>query len=76
MIEYDNTFFSGDFLFEGSIGRWDFPYSSKEDMIKSLEKVKTFTPEDHLILPGHGNSTSLEKELKGIDNWIEFVKRS
>ena len=26
MIEIDDTMFSGDFLFRGSIGRWDFPF--------------------------------------------------
>ncbi len=76
MIEYEDTLFSGDFLFEGSIGRWDFPSSNKEDMIKSLEKVKSFTNKDHMVLPGHGASTSLAKELKNIDNWISIVKRS
>ena len=45
-------------------------------MLKSLEKVKEFNGKDFLILPGHGNSTSLEKELKNIDYWINIVKSS
>jgi len=76
MIEYGDTLFSGDFLFEGSIGRWDFPTSSKQDMIKSLQKVKELGKRDYMVLPGHGNSTSLAKELRGIDNWIAIVKNS
>ncbi len=76
MIEYQDLLFSGDFLFKDSIGRWDFPYSSKKDMIKSLEKVKTFSNKDYLVLPGHDASTNLKRELKGIDNWINIVNNS
>jgi len=74
-IEYNNVWFSGDFLFEGSIGRWDFPYSDKNAMSKSLQSVKKFKT-DKKILPGHGGATSLKRELKHIDYWINVVKNS
>ncbi|MCB4780673.1 MAG: MBL fold metallo-hydrolase, partial [Sulfurovum sp.] len=32
VIEIDNIWFSGDFLFQQSIGRWDFPSSSGKEM--------------------------------------------
>jgi len=60
VIEYNDIWFSGDFLFEGSIGRWDFPYSNRNDMLKSLQRVKT----------------TLKRELKHIDYWINVVKNS
>jgi glyoxylase-like metal-dependent hydrolase (beta-lactamase superfamily II) len=73
VIEIGDTWFSGDFLFERSIGRWDFPMSSGKDMVKSLQKVlhvkKNFT-----LYPGHGNSTTLKAEQQVIPYWIEQVK--
>ena len=57
----DKIMFTGDFLFKGSIGRCDLG-GSEEDMIKSIEKIKKFDP-DTKIYPGHGDSTTLKKEL-------------
>jgi len=39
IIEIGDSWFCGDFLFQQSIGRWDFPYSSGIDMIRSLQKA-------------------------------------
>jgi len=75
VIEYKDIWFSGDFLFEGSIGRWDFKYSSGKDMVKSLKKLKKFK-KDKTVLPGHGNKTRLSKEIKGVDAWIRYVQGS
>ena len=75
VIEFNDIWFSGDFLFNGSIGRWDFPYSNAIDMIKSLEKVKNFKS-NKKVLPGHDSATTLKKELKHIDYWINVVKNS
>ena len=75
VIEIENVWFSGDFLFKGSIGRWDFPYSNKFDMLRSLEKVKKID-KDYILLPGHGSKSTLQEELKYIDYWIDMVKRN
>ena len=75
IIEIDDVWFSGDFLFEKSIGRWDFPSSSGEDMIQSLQKA-LLIKEDYTIYPGHGMSTTLKAEQSVIPFWIEQVKRS
>ena len=73
VIEIGNVWFSGDFLFAGSIGRWDFPYSSAKDMLKSLKKVSVIDG-NFKIYPGHGGSTSLAKEMKYIPYWMEQVR--
>ncbi|MDM5264295.1 MBL fold metallo-hydrolase [Sulfurovum sp. XTW-4] len=75
IIEIDDVWFSGDFLFEQSIGRWDFPSSSGEEMVKSLEKALTIDG-DYTIYPGHGMSTTLKAEQRVIPFWIEQVKRT
>ena len=75
IIEIEDVWFSGDFLFEQSIGRWDFPFSSGADMVKSLEKASKIEG-DFTIYPGHGLSTTLKAEQKVIPYWIEQVKRT
>ncbi|AKF24590.1 beta-lactamase [Sulfurovum lithotrophicum] len=73
VIEIGDVWFSGDFLFQQSIGRWDFPASSGEDMIKSLEKALKIE-RDYTIYPGHGLSTTLKAEQRVIPYWIEQVQ--
>ncbi len=75
IIEIEDVWFSGDFLFQQSIGRWDFPFSSGEEMIKSLEKAMRIE-KDFTIYPGHGMSTTLKQEQKVMPFWIERVKDS
>jgi len=73
IIEVGDVWFSGDFLFQQSIGRWDFPASSGEDMIKSLEKAMKIEG-DYTVYPGHGLSTTLKAEQKIMPFWIDQVK--
>jgi len=75
VIEIGDVWFSGDFLFQQSIGRWDFPASSGEEMIKSLEKAMKIEG-DYRIYPGHGGSTTLKAEQRVIPYWIEQVRRT
>jgi glyoxylase-like metal-dependent hydrolase (beta-lactamase superfamily II) len=73
VIEIGDSWFSGDFLFQQSIGRWDFPASSGEEMVKSLEKAMQINKE-YKIYPGHGPATTLKAEQRVIPFWIEQVK--
>jgi len=72
MIEIGDAIFSGDFLFEGSIGRWDFPYSDAEAMSKSLKKFSTWST-NQTLYPGHGNPTTVQQELRNVDYWLRVV---
>ena len=74
VIEIGNAWFSGDFLFRDSIGRWDFPYSSADAMLKSLKKVQKI-PEEYTLYPGHGPTSTLRREQRNIPFWIEEVGR-
>lgn len=73
VIEIGDTWFSGDFLFRQSIGRWDFPYSSADEMLQSLEKAST-VKEEFVIYPGHGPNTTLKAEQNIMPYWIKQVK--
>ncbi|MDR2099258.1 MAG: MBL fold metallo-hydrolase [Campylobacteraceae bacterium] len=71
-IKIGGALFSGDFVFKNSIGRTDFPYSSPEDMKKSILKFLKLS-EDWKIYPGHGGSTSVKIEQKNMPSWLEYL---
>ena len=75
IIEIGDIWLSGDFLFQQSIGRWDFPFSSGKEMIKSLQKAMEID-EDFTIYPGHGMSSTLKQEQRGMSMWINYVKNN
>lgn len=55
---------SGDVLFEGSIGRTDLPGGDFKILEESI-KMKLYTlPEDVIVHPGHGGSTTIGDEMK------------
>ena len=62
-VPQENALFSGDVLFAGSIGRYDFPTSSHLTTKESLEKIKSLQF-DARLLPGHGEESSLNYEQK------------
>lgn len=55
--------FVGDFIFKGDIGRYDLPTGDFKQMLSSLKRIKKF-PQDIALYPGHGDSTTLARELK------------
>jgi glyoxylase-like metal-dependent hydrolase (beta-lactamase superfamily II) len=72
MIEIGDAIFSGDFIFERSIGRTDFPYSNPQDMKKSLQKFKALNF-DKTLYPGHGGTTTIKQEQQHTDYWISIL---
>jgi hydroxyacylglutathione hydrolase len=55
--------FSGDLLFQGSVGRTDLPGGSQDELLNSIAAlVRRFAP-DTMVHCGHGPDTSLGREL-------------
>lgn len=59
----DDTLFSGDLLFAGSIGRTDLPGGDHQEMLRSLARTITL-PDDTVVLPGHGPDTTIGAERR------------
>lgn len=56
--------YSGDLLFAGSIGRTDLPGGSTDQMMWSLSTVVLDQPGEMVVLPGHGEQTTIGHELR------------
>jgi len=62
--EEDGIVFTGDALFSGSIGRTDLPGGNYDTLIASITNKLFVLPPSTTVYPGHGESTSIEKEIK------------
>jgi hydroxyacylglutathione hydrolase len=60
--EIPEVLFSGDLLFAGSIGRTDLPGGDHPTMLRSLRTKVLTLRDDVVVLPGHGDQTSIGRE--------------
>ena len=66
----DNVLFTGDTLFKAGIGRYDFSYSDKDELKKSLDKIFKL-PEDTIIYPGHGEESTIGEERENVKIYFD-----
>jgi hydroxyacylglutathione hydrolase len=59
-----NILFTGDTLFAHSIGRTDLWGGSHPEIINSIQKKLMAFDDDTLVIPGHGQSTSIGHERR------------
>ena len=62
--EESKTLIAGDVLFNGSIGRYDFPLSDYETLMQSIFQKLLVLPDDVKVFCGHGSSTTIGKEKR------------
>jgi hydroxyacylglutathione hydrolase len=60
--ENQKVIFSGDVLFDGSIGRTDLPGGNFETLIESIHQKLFVLPDDVVVYSGHGPTTTIRKE--------------
>ncbi len=60
--DVSDVMFSGDLLFAGSIGRTDLPGGDHATMLETLRHKVLGLPDDVVVLPGHGEQTSIGRE--------------
>jgi glyoxylase-like metal-dependent hydrolase (beta-lactamase superfamily II) len=60
----DEVVFTGDALFSGSIGRTDLPGGNYDTLIASITNKLFVLPPSTTVYPGHGESTTIGKEMR------------
>ncbi|AZI57735.1 MBL fold metallo-hydrolase [Nakamurella antarctica] len=60
--ERPEVLLTGDTLFQGSIGRTDLPGGSMDELLLSLKTKLLTRPDDAMVLPGHGPSSTIGAE--------------
>jgi hydroxyacylglutathione hydrolase len=63
-FHHDGHLFSGDLLFAGSVGRVDLAGGDWETLLDSVRALLDRFPEETVLHPGHGPSTTLGRELQ------------
>ncbi len=58
----EDALFSGDVLFQGSVGRVDLPGGDWPTLLHSIESLVDRFPEDTTVYPGHMGITTLGRE--------------
>jgi glyoxylase-like metal-dependent hydrolase (beta-lactamase superfamily II) len=73
MIEFDDCCFSGDFIFHGSVGRTDFPFSNPNDMKKSIQNFINDFNDNKIIYPGHNGTTNVLEAKSMLPRWLMYL---
>jgi hydroxyacylglutathione hydrolase len=58
----EQAIFSGDVLFEGSIGRTDLPGGDSATLMRTLASLVDSLPDETVVYPGHMGNTTIGRE--------------
>ncbi|MFN8205375.1 MAG: MBL fold metallo-hydrolase [Solirubrobacteraceae bacterium] len=62
VVDGEDAMFSGDVLFEGSVGRTDLPGADWPTLAASIQKLLDALPDETRVHPGHMGLTTLGRE--------------
>ena len=63
-LKEEGVLFSGDTVFQGSVGRTDFPEGSTAAIVRSLHRLLDTLPDETEVYPGHDASTTIDYEKR------------
>jgi glyoxylase-like metal-dependent hydrolase (beta-lactamase superfamily II) len=70
-LESAPILFSGDTLFPGGPGATKFPGGDFDQIIESIDRRLFTLDPDTIVLPGHGDQTTIGDERPHLDEWID-----
>lgn len=63
-LQEEGVLFSGDTLFQASVGRTDFPTGSSSQLIRSVKEKLMILPDETRVCPGHMDETTIQYEKR------------
>jgi glyoxylase-like metal-dependent hydrolase (beta-lactamase superfamily II) len=73
-IPGEGAIFSGDVLFQGSVGRVDLPGGDGPTLLESIRNLIESLPEETKVHPGHMGLTTLGQEKRTNPFLVELVR--
>ena len=70
-VEDTPLLFTGDTLFPGGPGNTSFEHSDFDTIVESIDRRLFTLPEDLLVLPGHGDRTTIGTERPHLQEWVD-----
>ena len=71
LLEGSPVLFTGDTLFPGGPGNTKSDYGNFTQIIQSIEdRLFRKIARNTLVLPGHGNDTTIGSEMPSLDDWV------
>ena len=70
-IEGSPVLFAGDTLFPGGPGNTTFEGGDFATIIESIDRRLFTLPGDTIVLPGHGDDTTIERERPHLQEWVD-----
>jgi glyoxylase-like metal-dependent hydrolase (beta-lactamase superfamily II) len=64
VLSVTKVIFGGDVLFNGGVGRFDFPGGDRDTLRRSIKTKFYVHPDDTIVYPGHGPSTMIGHEKR------------
>ena len=71
LVEGSPVLFSGDTLFPGGPGNTTFPGGDFDTIIEAIDRRLFTLPEGTLVLPGHGDDTTIGTERPHLQEWVD-----
>lgn len=70
---FRDELYSGDVLFRGSVGKWDFPSGDQRVLRETVISLIESMSEDTIVYPSHGEATTIGDE-KAMNGYYRFWK--
>ncbi|MCU0309346.1 MAG: MBL fold metallo-hydrolase [Acidimicrobiales bacterium] len=70
-VEGTPLLFTGDTLFPGGPGNTSFEHSDFDTIIESIDRRLFTLPADLIVLPGHGDRTTIGTERPHLQEWVD-----
>jgi glyoxylase-like metal-dependent hydrolase (beta-lactamase superfamily II) len=75
ILDFGEAMIAGDVIFQSSIGRTDLPHADLPTLLQSIRREVLSRPDDVVIHPGHGPSTTVGREREH-NPFLNLVRES